>query len=239
MVSSEKKEVNSCDCRYCNIRYKTIFADLNELEMNLLSNVKKCRDYKKGEVVFKENTYPKGLYCIKDGKFKVSRIGTDQREQIIHLAQKGDVMGFRALMGEDKYNCSSTAMDEATLCFIPKETFMHLVEDSPKLSLRLIHFFSDMLKESEIKITVLGQNPVKERVLYSLCQLINKYGFENDGCTINLSVMRQELADMAGTTRETATRILFDLESEEILKLSGKKIIVIDYPLLLKSANVF
>ena len=203
-------------CRYCNIRYKTIFADLNELEMNIISTVKVCYKYKKGALAFKENTTPQGLFCIKDGKFKLTRTGSDHKEQIIHLAQSGDVMGFRALLGGGKYNCSASALEESVTCFIPKETFTELMAESPKLANRMLHFFSDMLKDTEIKLTVLGQNNVKERLIHSLSMLIEKYGFEHDGCTINLSIRRQEIADMSGTTRETATRILFELEHDEI-----------------------
>ncbi len=195
-------------------------------------------EFKRGQVVFKENTLPRGLYCISSGKFKLSRVGGDQKEQIIHLAQSGDVMGFRALLSGGKYNCTATAMEDSAACFIPKETFTELMYESPKLSQRMLNFISDMLKETEIKLTVLGQNSVKERLIHSLSLLIDKYGFEADGTTINLSIRRQELADMSGTTRETATRILFELEVDQVIKLTGRKITIVNYPQLLKIAHV-
>ena len=225
-------------CRYCDLRYKTVFADLNELEMNLLSTVKQCYYFKKGQSLFKEGTFPRGLHCIKQGKVKLSRIGSDNKEQIIHLAQSGDLMGFRAVLGNNKYNCTATALEDSVTCFIPKDTFQYMVTENPKLSRRMLLLFSEMLKETEIKLTVLGQNTVKERLIHSLSVLIDKYGFELDGCTINLVIRRQELADMAGTTRETATRLLFELEEEKMVKLDGRKITIINYPLLLKTAHI-
>ena len=225
-------------CRYCNLRYKTVFAYLNELEVNLLSTVKKCMQIKKGQVVFKENTLPRGLMCIRHGKYKLSRIGSDNKEQIVHLAQSGDIMGFRAILSNTKYNCTATAMEDSVLCFIPRDTFSSMVLDSSKLANRILGLFSDMLKDTEIKLTVLGQNSVKERLIFSLSILIDKYGFEIDGCTINLAVRRQELADMAGTTRETATRILFELEEEKVIRIMGRKIVITNYPYLLKTAHI-
>jgi CRP/FNR family transcriptional regulator, polysaccharide utilization system transcription regulator len=225
-------------CRYCNVRYKSVFTDLNELELNLLSTVKTCVEFKKGQVVFRENTNPRGLYCINSGKFKLSRMGSDQKEQIVHLAQSGDVMGFRALLAGGKYNCTATALEDSYACYIPKETFSELMTESPKLAKRLLSLFSEMLRETEIKLTVLGQNNVKERLIHSLCSLIDKYGFEQDGSTINLAIRRQELADMSGTTRETATRLLFELEDEKIIKIQGRKICVTNYAQLLKISQM-
>ena len=225
-------------CRYCHARYKSIFAELNELEMNMLSTVKTCMAFKKGQVVFKENTNPRGLYCINSGKFKLSRLGSDQKEQIVHLAQSGDVMGFRALLGGGKYNCTATALEDAVVCYIPKETFSELMSESPRLSKRMLNFISEMLRDTEIKLTVLGQNNVKERLIHSLSLLIDKYGFEPDGSTINLAIRRQELADMSGTTRETATRLLFELEIENIIQLKGRKINVVNYAQLLKIVHL-
>ena len=236
---NSKIDVDDSGCRYCNMRYRTIFADLNELEMNLLSTVKKCLVIKKGETVFVENTSPRFLFCIKSGKFKISRIGSDIKEQIVHLAQEGDVMGFRAILGDSKYNCTGISLEDSVICSIPKETFLSLVEGSPKLSTRVMQLLSEMLKETEIKLTVLGQNSVRDRLIHSLCLLIDKYGFESDGKTINLHIRRQEIANMAGTVRETATRILYDLENEKIIKLKEKKITILDYSQLLNHSNIF
>lgn len=227
------------ECINCNVRFKSIFCDLNADEAQLLDVTKKCIKYKKGETIFHEGTFPRGLYCVYNGKIKVTQIGVDGKEQIVHLAKNSDVMGYRAILGGDKYSCSAVALEDSLLCFIPKDVFFSLVEKNSKVALQVIHLFSKELKDAEKKITSLAQRPVKERVAQSLLLLKECYGFEKDGCTINIGITREEIANITGTTRETAIRILFELKEEKIIDLSGKKIKILRLDALLKTANVF
>lgn len=227
------------DCVNCNVRSKSIFCELNTGEVQLLNSAKNTIVYKKGTSIFHEGSYPRGLYCVNKGKIKVTQIGIDGKEQIVHLAKDADVMGYRAILSGDKYSCSATAMEDSSLCFIPKDVFFSLVEKNPKLALQVIHLFSKELKETEKKITSISQRPVKERIAQSLLLLKECYGFEKDGCTIDIVITREEIANISSTTRETAIRFLFELKEDKIIELSGKKIKILHHNALLKAANVF
>ncbi|MBP7822092.1 MAG: Crp/Fnr family transcriptional regulator [Saprospiraceae bacterium] len=215
-------------CKVCKARTLSIFSELASQEMDQLALVKKYKFYKRGEELFKEGTYPKGLFCVQSGKIKVSQIGPDGKEQIVHLISSGNIMGHRAIFSDDHYSCSAIAMEDSHVCFIPKADFSKMLDTNPKLVLKIAHLLSVELKEAEQKITFMAQQPVKERLAQVLNKLIDRYGFKEDNCTINLTIKREDIANLAGTSRETATRLLYDLQHLNIIELSGKYIKVID-----------
>ncbi len=227
------------NCVNCDVRYKSIFCDLNAEEAAILNSYKNTIVFKKGQSVFMEGAYPRGLYCVNSGKIKITQIGIDGKEQIVHLAKDADVMGYRAILSGDKYSCSAVAMVDSSLCFIPKDVFYSLVERNSKVALQVIHLFSKELRVAENKITNIAQRPVKERVAQGLLLLKECYGCEKDGCTVNIVITREEIANISGTTRETAIRALFELKEEKIIELNGKKIKILKQGALLKAANVF
>lgn len=214
-------------CKNCPARSKSIFNELTESDMDTIVKIKTTKNYRKAEHLFLEGTYPKGIFCIQKGKIKVTQSGHDGREQIIYLAHDGDVMGYRAIMGDDRLSCSSVALEESAVCFIPKAPFYEILEKNPKLTLKIAHLLSDELKAAERKITNTAQRPVKERLISALFFLKKNYGYEEDLKTLNITIKREELANLSGTTRETATRILYDLQEQKMLSLVGKKIKII------------
>ncbi len=169
------------DCYYCNSRIKSVFHELNATEVHHLNEAKYCKIFRKGQVIFEEGTYPLGLFCVNNGKIKATQQGADGREQILHLAKNGDVMGYRALLSGDKYSCSAVALEDSSLCFIPAKVFTDMVAQNGKLALRIIHLFSDELKAAEKAVTDIAQKTVKERLAQSILMLHSYYGTEKDG----------------------------------------------------------
>lgn len=217
---------------------KSIFCALKTEELELINQAKRCQIFEKGEIIFQEAAAPKGIFCIEKGKVKVSQLGFDGKDQILHLAKDGDVMGYRATLSGDIYSCSATAIEQSHICFIPKDVFISLVEKNSKLALQIIHLFSKELKKIETNLTKITQRPVKERIAQSLLLLKNKYGVEADEATINITIKREEIANMAGTTRETATRVLYHLQENNVIELLGKKIKIINFKILINEANI-
>lgn len=227
------------ECQHCEARLKSVFCELNRSEVERLDAAKKCIVFKKGEKIFEEGAYPRGLYCVGNGKIKVTQTGVDGKEQIIHLAKDGDVMGYRAILSGDKYSCSATAMGDSSLCFIPSRFFIEMVEKNPRFTFQIIRLFSEELKTAERNITDTAQKSVKERLAQSILLLKESYGFEKDGLTINIAITREEIASIAGTVRETAIRILSDFSKNKIIELTGKKIKILNHQKLVEIANVF
>lgn len=232
----------SCDftpnCTQCTRESKRIFCALKPEELEIINESKRGQVFEKGEVIFHEAAPPKGIYCIQKGKVKLSQLGLDGKDQILHLATDGDVMGYRATLSGDLFSCSATALEQSHICFIPKEVFISLVGENSKLALEIIHLFSQELKKIETNLTKITQRPVKERIAQSLLLLKNKYGLETDESTINITITREEIANMAGTTRETATRALYHLQEHKVIELLGKKIKILNFKVLIHEANI-
>ena len=111
-------------CVFCKARLKSIFSDLSNDEMQQLEDIKTCQVIKKGKLLFSEGAYPRGLYCVQSGKIKIAQTGTDGKEQIVHMLKNGDIMGHRAIFGEDTYSCSAIALEDSHVCFLPKHHFI-------------------------------------------------------------------------------------------------------------------
>lgn len=222
------KEEKNISCLNCKARIDSIFKNLSLDVMQKIDDIKTAQFYKKGELLFNEGAYPRGLYCVNAGKVKVVQAGLDGKEQIMHLINDGDVMGHRAILGEDQYSCSAVAMEDTHVCFIPKQQFYGMVESNSKLALNIAHLLADELKEAEQKITFTAQRPVKDRLAQAILFLKKNYGVEKDNATISIDVKRLDLANLAGTTRETATRFLHELQEQNTIELIGKKIKLID-----------
>lgn len=227
------------ECVLCPTRLHSVFSALGKAELSIIDEQKRCVEIKKGETLFEQGARPRGLYCVNKGKLKVVRTGSEGKEQIVHLAKPGDIMGYRAILGNDKYSCSGIAIENSLLCFIPLSTFTSLVENNAKLALQVMRLFSEELREAEKDIADIAQKPVRERLAQTLLLLKGTYGFERDNLTLNIKIRREDIAGIVGTTRETATRLLQDFKDEKMIDLKGKKIKILDTGKLLQTASIF
>lgn len=226
--------IQSCtECKELN----KLFCGLSLSEREVISQNKRKNNFKKGQVIYYEGNYPQGLFCIYQGKIKISTIGRKGKEQIVKFKGHGEVLGYRALLNDEPYNATATAISDCRVCHISKNAFLETLERSKHLSLNTIHLLSNDLKESEQKLINLSQKPVKERVAEALLLLKKHFGLEEDGKTIEVNLTRREIGEIAGITTETTIRILSELSKEKILKLADKKISIMDIKQLVKIGN--
>ncbi|MCZ2357243.1 MAG: Crp/Fnr family transcriptional regulator [Bacteroidia bacterium] len=217
----------------------SVFSVLPPEKLEELMAVKSTMVFYYGELIFKEGQFPSGIYILNKGKVKISKYGYEGREQIVRFAREGDVLGYRTLFNNDKYTCSASAIEESHVCYISSSVLFRLIRDFPELSFRFLSLLATDLKNAEEKAMRMAQKTVRERVAESILILKEIYGFEEDGATLNINLKRDEIAGIAGTVRETATRFLSELNESHIISLSGKKIRILDIKKLIRSANVF
>lgn len=235
----KNNNISDIHCLSCNSRSKSIFCDLNGDEIAGLDENKETTVYKKGQVIFNEGSRPRGLYCVNDGKVKVSKMGDEGKEHILHLAKGGDIMGYRAILSGDTYSCTATVLEDSVICFVPRSHFFDMVEKNGTLSMKVIKLLSQELKTAEKGITDLAQKPVRERLAEALLFLKETYGYEQDGKTINVKMTREELANVIGTATESAIRLLSELNKDKVIELIGKKIKILNMQLLVRTANLY
>ena len=234
--SNKSKEASSCE--KCESSHNSIFCVLNKLELTTLSGSKSHIFYKKGQVIFHERNHPQGLFCIFSGKVKIHKLGHDCKDQILRLAKSGNVIGYRALLSDDYYHGSATAMEDSVICFFPKNVYQTQIISNPPLAMEIIKLLSADLKLAEQKAMNMVQKQVRERIAETLLMLKEFFGLEPDNATINTILTRESIGNIAGTTTETAIRTLSDLQKSQIIDLVGKKIKVLNHKELVKIANL-
>lgn len=195
--------------------------------------------YKKGDILFHEGTYPTGVYCIKQGKVKLTILGDMGREQVVRLAKSGDLLGYRAVLGGDKLSATATILEDSQLCIIPKDDFVEIIKSSPDFALDMLKVLSQDVKRSDETITHMAQKPVRERTAEAIILLIETYGFKADGCTIDVSLSREELANIIGTAMETTVRFLHEFKKNKIIDLVGKQIVILNKEELFHVGNMY
>lgn len=232
-----KKESEVPNCINC-IQGNTSLCKLNDAERELLNANKKVLYVKKGDIVFEAGNKANSLFCVANGKLKISKLGKEGKEQIIRLSKKGDILGYRSLLSDEPYSASSIAMEESTVCEIPKSIFFQVYSSNYQISMNLIQLLTKDLKTAEQHLIDVAQKSVRERISESLMTLINTFGFKNDNKTINVQITRSEIADMSSTTTESAIRTLSQLNNEGIIQLDGKRIVVSNLELLKKNVDI-
>lgn len=235
-IAVKKSDVPPCD--KCENIASSIFCSLSKDELGNISIGKSFNQYKKGQAIFYEGTQPQGLYCIYSGKVKIHKLGDGGKEQIVRLAKQGSVIGYRALLSNDNYYATATALEDTLVCFFPKSTYFNMLMTNPQFSMKTIQMLSSDLKIAEHMITNMAQKHVRERMAGALLLLKEFFGTENDGMTINTVLTREDIGSIAGTTTETSIRTLADFNRKKIVTLNGKKIKITDEKELLKIANL-
>ncbi len=233
-----RKEDLHIDCEHCSTRFGSVFCHLTHDDLKMVNQNKWCQTVQKGQQIFTEGAYPHGIFCVNNGKIKIHQMGTEGREQIVRLAKEGDVVGYRSLLSGEAYNCTATALDDTSICFIPKNVFLDLVEKNKDLSMQIIQLLSKNLRQAENTILHLAQKSVRERMAEALLFLKEIYGVEADGETLTVSLSREEIATLVGTATETAIRLLSEFKSGKMVEFVGKKIKIIDQKELLRTANL-
>jgi CRP/FNR family transcriptional regulator len=201
-------------------------------EVSHIEDHKSCNYFKKNQSLFLEGSYPRGVFCINEGKIKIFKRGNEGKEQIIQIAKGGDLVGFRAMFSEEVYQVSAETLEESNICFISREDFLSVLDSNPTLRNGILKELSIELAERANFITNMAQKTARERLAFSLLLLMDIYLGE----AINLS--REDMANFVGTATETLIRLLKDFKEEAIIETQARKITVLDRNKLMSIAGI-
>jgi CRP-like cAMP-binding protein len=212
-----------------NFKSQSILNNLPEGEYaQLCSNMSEQR-YNKGEVIFREGAVASGIFFIKKGKVKKYQVDRTGKEQIIYIANTGELIGYHAILAEERYPDSAATLEECVIAFIPKEDFLSILEKSTVLPRRLLKMLSHEFAVLTNSISVVAQRSVKERTAITLIVLREKFKEETPfGEEIMINVSRNDLANMVGTGNENIVRFLKEFKVSGIIKTQGRKICITD-----------
>lgn len=222
-----------------DFKSESIFADLPEADLELLMARRTVHAYKKGQIIFREGAYPAGIYYIESGKVKKFKADAEGREQIIYVANKGELLGYHAILSDDHYPDSAAVLEQSTIAFIPKDDFLEALKVSDVLSRRLLKTLSHEFAVLANSITLFAQKSVRERLATQLIVIREKYKVDFEpGLPVEINMSRSDLASLVGTARENVVRMLTELKEEGTIEIKGRKIIVMDVKKLIRIANL-
>ena len=223
--------MNKCD--QCIVRQLSSLKALNKEEVVKLAGSKTTYKIKKGEAIFEEGEVTNGVFCIKDGVGKLSKLSANGKDQIVKLVQSGELLGQRSMISNEPANLSAKAVADMEVCFIPKAEILHFFNNNNQFSMNLMQSVCEDLKESENNKIALVQKTVKQRLAETLLQLHDSFG-ENSDKTLKVQLTREELAGIIGTATESCIRLLSDFNKLNLIELVGKKIMLKDIKALKK-----
>jgi len=218
-----------------NFNNQDLLSGLTTAECERLTANKEILKFKAGTQIFKEGTEPKGLYRVLSGKVKkytATNFGTDH---IFYICGENEYLGYHAILSEEEYPDSATALLDCEVAFIPKNDFLNVVSTSHLLSQRLLknlsHEFGVFLNATKI----LARYTVRERTAINLLILQRKFSVKESLKEIEMN--RDDLASMVGTAKESLVRMLKDFKEEKLISTKGRIIFIEDLEGLVKASN--
>jgi CRP-like cAMP-binding protein len=225
-------------CDKCSLESSSIFKHLKTDEVTSINYEKDFRQYKRGDILYQEGNRISGFYCINSGIIKVFKTGFDGKEQIIRFAKKGDIIAYRSVLSNEPACTSAKVIEDCQVCFIPSEILISFIKTNSGFALELLKLACHELGEANSFITDIAQKTVRERLAEVLLFLVNDFGLDNQQF-LNISLTREELANIVGTATESVIRLLSEFKSDKLVELNGRRIKIINTKGLEKISNVF
>ncbi|MGL2963778.1 Crp/Fnr family transcriptional regulator [Flavobacterium sp. RSB2_4_14] len=214
-------------CEQCIVRQFSSLKVLTKDELIKMSDCKTSYTIKKGESIFDEGDITNGIYCIKEGVCKLSKLSSNGKDQIVKLVKSGELLGQRSVISDEPTNLSAVALEDMEVCFIPKTEVLQFFTDNNNFSMNVMKNICGDLKEADDHIVDMAQKSVKERLAVTLIYLEKTFGTDNDG-SLHIQLSREELAGMIGTATESCIRILSEFNKNGVIELLGKRIKIVD-----------
>lgn len=189
--------------------------------LKTLAEQRENRFFSKKNAIYTDGAVPRFLFYIQHGKVKIFKINSDGKELIIAILGKNDLFGQLALLSETNYTDSATALEDCELTLIPKEDFFNLLNLNRDVSAQFIKILAGNVADQEERLLNLAYNSVRKRVADALIVLHERYG------TMPISMLREDIAALAGTAKETLIRTLTDFRAEKLIEVEDGRIIII------------
>ena len=214
---------------FAYLRKLPVFADLEAADLTAIGRITAERRVERNRTVFAEGDPGEGFHFIRSGKVKVFKSSEDGKEHILNILGPGDVFAEVLLFNEAPYPASATAIEDSVIGVIRNRDLEALLVDYPKIAVRIIRVMSKKLQYIQSRIKLLALSDSQAKVAQALDYLTERYGRQTErGWEVALEINRQDLANMAGTTRETVSRVFRTLKDDGVIDDDERRLVVRD-----------
>lgn len=203
-----------------------MWGPLTETQCNTLKSSMSVEQFKKNEIIFREDDTPNWMMCLITGKVKVYKDGVGHY-QIIRAVKPIELFGYRAFLAHEPYKESAMALEPSTIVMIPLNLVEQFMRENPSISIYLIRNLAKMLGDSDTRLVNLTQKHIRGRLAESLLFLKENYGVEGDGSTLSVFLSREDLANLSNMTTSNAIRTLSAFASEKLVAIDGRRIKIV------------
>ena len=222
-----------------NINIDDIMSHLSDIcdlltpeEKQLLEKHATVHTFKKNGIIYETGDVPAYLHCLVSGKVKVSKEGVGGRAQIVRVIKPVEYFGYRPAFAGEKYASVASAFEQSVIVKIPIGTVMRLLMENARLGLFFIERLASDLGKADSRTVNLTQKHIRGRLAEALILLRESYGFEDDGQTLKIYMAREDIANLSNMTTSNAIRTLSNFAQEKIITIDGRRIKIINEPML-------
>jgi CRP/FNR family transcriptional regulator, cyclic AMP receptor protein len=212
------------------LKYVPIFSELDDETLGKISKLGVKKQFKKESIVLFENENANTLFVIVAGKVKISRISDEGKEVILTILNESDFFGEMGLLDGMSRSATVTAMEDTELFLIQRSEFLDLLHSYPEVAIALLQELTQRLRSADMKIKSLSLKDAEGKVATVILQIANDTGRIKQG-TVEIEKLpyQHDLANMAGTSRETISRTLHTFAKKGFIELDGSKLRILDY----------
>ncbi len=215
---------------YNSLMYVPIFSDLPEETIEKIASVGMKKVYSKESIILMEEDSGSAMFVIIKGKVKVARTSSDGREVILSILSESDFFGEMAILDGLSRSASVIALEESELFIIQRDQFLELLKKYPEISINLLQELTRRLRSADMKIKALSLKDAEGKVATVILQIAEDAGKIKHGTVeIEKLPLQQDLANMAGTSRETISRTLHSFAKKGLVELEGSKLRILHF----------
>ncbi len=219
-----------------HLRNVPIFTDLSDSDLNRIASKMVSRDYEKGQMILLEESTGETFFIMTSGTVKVTRLSDDGREVILALLGESDFFGEMSLLDGEGRSANIVANEDAEVMTLSRRDFLECLETYPKIAISLLEELAVRLRKSDQQIESLSLSDSEQRIGITLIRLAEERGTIKRGdVTVQNLPYQQDIANMAGTSRETVSRTLKLLEDKKLVKRNGSDITIFNFNIFRQS----
>ena len=216
--------MNAGELKLWYLKNIKLFKDLSEAELAKFNEKMYMKDYGKKEYIYLASDNLNTVYLVKHGNIELGYIDESGRELAIDILGPGELFG--AVPGQGYGGGYARAVDKAIICILDRSEFEQFLEAHPEFSLKILKLLGLKINVLENKIQNLVFKDVKTRICELLYSLYEKSGDPRSGF-IKITLTHQDIANLVGSTRETASLYLSELKKDGVIDYVRKKVKVI------------
>jgi len=207
-----------------------IFSDLSPSDLNKIAERMVLRAFTKGQMILLEDDLGQTFFVIAGGSVKITRLSDDGREVILAMLGESDFFGEMSLLDGAGRSANVVALEASEVLTLARNDFLEILQDYPKISISLLEELTQRIRKSDQQIESLSLSDVEQRIGITLIRLAEELGTIKRGSVkIKDLPYQQDIANMAGTSRETVSRTFKLLEEKGLVTREGRKLTIYNF----------